>query len=252
MDYRKHYDLLCERAKTRQLDCYTERHHVVPRCMGGDDSPDNLVDLTPEEHYVAHQLLVKMHPDHRGLVWAAHQMTKHQNGNRNGNKLYGWLKRKNQKIAKQRKGNKNGSYGKSWYHLPGTLENIKCLPDEIPDGFIKGRRIKQEKPNSFCVICGIDTGSKTKKYCSVHFEEHKIRHLANIRESAKKTPNTGNKKCSNDDIAAAIIKNDMNIVEAAKSLGYNTEPKFSGYTSQRFVKIKNALVSPRASTPEKG
>ena len=27
--------------------------------MGGTDDEENLVELTPEEHYVAHQLLVK-------------------------------------------------------------------------------------------------------------------------------------------------------------------------------------------------
>ena len=52
MDYQKHYDLLCERAKTRELNCYTESHHVIPRCMGGTNDPDNLVDLTPEEQEV--------------------------------------------------------------------------------------------------------------------------------------------------------------------------------------------------------
>lgn len=139
MNYGKHYNLLCERAKTRQLSCYTESHHVVPRCLGGDNSMDNLVDLTPEEHYVAHQLLIKMYPEHKGLIWAAHQLTWQQNGKRNNNKLFGWLRRKNALLAKQRIGKKNGSYGKSWYYNPHTLENIKCLSDEVPYGFMKGR-----------------------------------------------------------------------------------------------------------------
>ena len=73
MDYTKHYNLLIERAKNRLLECYTERHHIVPRCMGGSDDLDNLVDLTPEEHYVAHQLLVKMHPGEHKLVYALMQ-----------------------------------------------------------------------------------------------------------------------------------------------------------------------------------
>jgi len=29
--------------------------------MGGSDDKSNLVDLTPEEHFLAHQLLLKIH-----------------------------------------------------------------------------------------------------------------------------------------------------------------------------------------------
>ena len=36
-----------------------ELHHIVPKSLGGDDSDDNLVLLTPREHFLAHLLLVK-------------------------------------------------------------------------------------------------------------------------------------------------------------------------------------------------
>ena len=38
---------------------YYERHHILPKSLGGDDSPQNLVWLTPREHFIAHLLLVK-------------------------------------------------------------------------------------------------------------------------------------------------------------------------------------------------
>ena len=93
MNYLKHYDLLINRAKSRvKPSGYCERHHVVPRCMGGDNSVENLVWLTASEHYVAHQLLVKMHPESRSLAHAALFMsTKGANHKRN-NKMYSWLK----------------------------------------------------------------------------------------------------------------------------------------------------------------
>lgn len=89
MDYATHYDRLIARARGRVLAGYRERHHVLPRCMGGTDAPANLVDLTPEEHYVAHQLLVKMHTGVRGLAHAAVKMAKQCRGR----KAYGWLRR---------------------------------------------------------------------------------------------------------------------------------------------------------------
>jgi hypothetical protein len=93
MNYSKIYARLIESAQTRfgPVASYTEVHHVVPRCMGGNDDDSNLVVLTPEEHYVAHLLLMKMHPDNEKLVYAAFMMTV---GEYRNNKLYGWLKRK--------------------------------------------------------------------------------------------------------------------------------------------------------------
>lgn len=93
MNYSKIYKSLIESAQIRfgPVSSYTEVHHIVPRCMGGDDNSSNLVVLTPEEHYMAHLLLMKMHPDNEKLVYAAFMMTV---GERRNNKLYGWLKRK--------------------------------------------------------------------------------------------------------------------------------------------------------------
>ena len=42
------------RLESKRNGMYFERHHVTPRCLGGDDSDSNLVLLTPEEHYVCH------------------------------------------------------------------------------------------------------------------------------------------------------------------------------------------------------
>jgi len=50
--------------------------------------------MTPEEHYVAHQLLVKMHPGNDGLVSAAVYMACGTSKQSRNNKLYGWLRRR--------------------------------------------------------------------------------------------------------------------------------------------------------------
>lgn len=143
MNYKKHYERLMDRAKKRHLTCYVEKHHIIPRCMNGTDKPDNIVDLTPEEHYVAHQLLVKMYPEHSGLLWAAILMTGHPSTNgRVNNRMYGWLKRRQSKIAKQRTGCKNGSYGRSWYYDPTTFQSGKFSINDVPNGWVRGRKLK--------------------------------------------------------------------------------------------------------------
>ena len=79
---------------------YKESHHILPRCMGGTDDPQNLVDLTPEEHYVCHLLLVKIHPGHIGLVRAAMFLTASNKDVRRNNKMYGWVKRQYSEYMK--------------------------------------------------------------------------------------------------------------------------------------------------------
>jgi len=54
------YWKLIERARDRILEGYFERHHVVPRSLGGDDEQENIVTLTAREHFICHCLLVRM------------------------------------------------------------------------------------------------------------------------------------------------------------------------------------------------
>lgn len=56
------YFSIIRNALPRSLpkDIYRERHHIIPRCMGGDNTSSNLVDLTAKEHYLVHRLLPKM------------------------------------------------------------------------------------------------------------------------------------------------------------------------------------------------
>jgi hypothetical protein len=105
MNYKKIYDDIIIRAKNRvYIKGYGEIHHIVPRCMGGGDDIDNLVKLSPEEHFVCHQLLVKIYPKNYGLIKALNLMCVGvEDGigknNRSGNKKYGWIKRKLTKIT---------------------------------------------------------------------------------------------------------------------------------------------------------
>jgi hypothetical protein len=171
MDYFKHYNLLIERAKSRNLDGYKERHHIVPRCMNGTDDKSNIVELTPEEHYVAHQLLVKMYPDVDGLVYAVNKMAVSSKYVKRNNKRYGWLRRRYQHICKKRVGKKNPSYGRRWYYNPNTMENGKFLEKDIPTGWIKGRASKTKK--RYCKTCSVyidtvDVRNRKEIYCINH------------------------------------------------------------------------------------
>lgn len=71
MNYNRIYKefIIDRRNKEKFLkDEYTEKHHIIPRCMGGLDTQENLIRLTPEDHFFAHLLLAKIHG---GKLWFA-------------------------------------------------------------------------------------------------------------------------------------------------------------------------------------
>lgn len=110
--------------------------------MGGSDDADNLVALTPEEHYLAHLLLVKMYPDNRSLVYAANKMTVGSRYAKRSNKRYGWLKRRYSEVRKKDSiGSGNTQYGTMWITNGIESKKIKKI-DPLPKGWKKGRLLK--------------------------------------------------------------------------------------------------------------
>lgn len=58
--YSQWYEALITKAQNRTIEGYVEKHHIIPRSFGGNESKSNLVRLTAREHYIAHALLWKM------------------------------------------------------------------------------------------------------------------------------------------------------------------------------------------------
>jgi hypothetical protein len=77
MNYHIIYDTICERAKRRTLlGMYTERHHIIPKCLGGSDDPSNIAVLTGKEHFIVHRLLTRLYPTNLDLAYAAWMMSR--------------------------------------------------------------------------------------------------------------------------------------------------------------------------------
>lgn len=80
MDYEYQYQRLIEKYKGMEFDIvknYYESHHIIPKCMGGLDSIDNIVKLPPKAHFVAHHLLCKIYPTDYKLASAFNFMCCH-------------------------------------------------------------------------------------------------------------------------------------------------------------------------------
>ena len=174
MNYIKHYSLLVNRGKNRNLKIYTESHHIIPVCLKGTNNKQNLVNLTPEEHYLAHLLLTKIYPESSGLVLAAAMMTCNSpNTKRFNNKLYGWLRRKHSAIMKlSQSGKGNSQYGTCWISNISLKASKKIKINELSlyldSGWIK-KRIQDWNLNieQKCLICNTIISEQLKrKYCS--------------------------------------------------------------------------------------
>lgn len=95
MNYQKIYNNIVQKASFENRVrrdysdvkyIYYEQHHIIPRCLKGDDSKENLVLLTAKEHFIVHKLLVEIHPNNHKLINAFWMMSNKVSSN--GNRVY--------------------------------------------------------------------------------------------------------------------------------------------------------------------
>lgn len=60
-------------TKKSQLTGYFEKHHIIPKSMGGSNIKENTVFLSAEDHFKCHKLLIKMviSDKDRGKMWSS-------------------------------------------------------------------------------------------------------------------------------------------------------------------------------------
>ena len=140
MNYARIYEqFIADRlGKQPENPVYFERHHILPRCLGGGDEKENLIRLSPEDHLFAHLLLAKIHG---GKLWSAvFLMTANspRNKRRVNKKLrssYGLAKRswsEHARTLEGKKGAENGNHNATvykWIHLDSGKRDLGTLYD---------------------------------------------------------------------------------------------------------------------------
>lgn len=126
MDYSRIYNQICNRAKGRTLVGYKEKHHIKPKCLGGDNSKNNIVELTAREHFVCHLILCEIYPSNPKLIHAAWMMSNNKSCNHKrdyvvSSRTYELLRQKHAQILSESLlGSNNPMYGKIGYF---TVDN---------------------------------------------------------------------------------------------------------------------------------
>ena len=58
--YTKWYYEIIKKHIVFDQNVFTEKHHIIPKSLGGQDVETNLVRVSPRVHYILHLLLFKM------------------------------------------------------------------------------------------------------------------------------------------------------------------------------------------------
>jgi hypothetical protein len=111
--YTNWYFNIIKSAQLRMINGYTEKHHIIPKSLGGTNNKINLVALTAKEHFICHLLLTKMTTgkDKSKMVLAVFKMMGKGKRNRanciKSSRMYEILKIElSQIVSKQHKGRK--------------------------------------------------------------------------------------------------------------------------------------------------
>jgi hypothetical protein len=137
MNYRKVYDDIIRNRLSNPLSEgeYGEKHHIIPKSLGGSNKKDNVVKLSAREHFICHALLAEMY-ERDSVEWIKMNLafkmmnlaSKSHDRNRYVNSRLYELKRADfSKVMRySQTAQKNSQYGKVWvYNL--ELKQIKNL-----------------------------------------------------------------------------------------------------------------------------
>lgn len=88
--YTTWYNNIIQRAKSRDLSRPYEKHHVIPKSLGGNNLKEN-IKLTSHEHFVCHLLLTKMveGKNKEKMIYAAWSMANQENQHQLRHKITG-------------------------------------------------------------------------------------------------------------------------------------------------------------------
>lgn len=149
--YTTFYYQIIDRALSRTLLGYKEKHHIIPRSLGGSDAKHNLAILTGREHYLVHWLLIKMtEGENRSKMLYAFWLMNNNRKYRITSRTYAMIKQENSKSHSERmRGENNPFYGK--HHTRETVAEIKArnklqkwTPERLENW--KGRMVGENNP----------------------------------------------------------------------------------------------------------
>lgn len=187
MNYQKIYNNIIENTKNKNRSKkdgnYYEKHHIVPKCLGGSNDINNLILLTAREHFLCHMLLCRIYPDNGKIGYSAFAMA--IKCNQSDKRTYNISSRQFEEIKKLMKHNdetkkKISDHNKKYY---SNLEN-RPFGDKNPnyrkDTWNKGKKgLYKHSEETLKKLSeahkGKQTGENNGMYGKKHSEETRLK-----------------------------------------------------------------------------
>lgn len=217
MNYSKLYFAFIEKYKNQVIDAgvYTEKHHIVPRHAGGDDSKDNIVTLTFRQHLFIHRLRWKAYGELPDLFAF--------------NMMSGW--------TEERKRNFHSEIGKRNVES-GHLERIRVLAN-TPERKRKHKLQLTEKAQSGA-LKEMQLLANEAWRGSFHTEEFKLRQSENVK--ARLTDPENYKKQIYYASLGRQVK--VKMAEEKSALVIINAERNTEFLQEKSVYSKNIFISP--------
>jgi len=160
--YAKRYSKIINHYKNTTTEGYSEKHHIVPKCMGGTNDCDNLVDLPAKAHYLVHWILTKMYPTNKRLLRAFTAFSMDRYGVRKFSAgQYAKLREAHAKVSKQQMleyhetTNTNGA-NNSFYGMKHSTESKRRMRErKLGVSISEQHRLKiAENSKKSCLVNG--------------------------------------------------------------------------------------------------
>lgn len=228
--YKKWYDNIIENSKNRKIVGYSEKHHIIPKSLGGTNDLKNISILSAKEHFICHRLLTRFTQGlaKQKMCWALKNMLSSNSYHKRYNgKLYEnervlassfiskTLKEKYQTTEHPSKGKSNTTKGRVWIN---KNREYKRVEKEKLDHFISlGWALGGAKQSDY----GKTIASITHKNKIVSSETKKKQSEAAKKYFNSNEPSTKNTVCINNGISEKKVKREVlkNFLKDGWSLG---------------------------------
>lgn len=190
MLYLNRYNKLINFYRENIADGFVEKHHIIPKCIGGTDDASNLILLPARAHFIAHYLLHKAYPDNTSLAHAFAMMGVNNKHQRRNSKLYEkskiarsiamtgvprpeWVK---EKLRKPKSNKENYKKPKSLEHSKNISKSLfgKSKSNQHRENISKalsGRKnVEAENRKNYYIQLFIDSKLTRKEFYKTHEE----------------------------------------------------------------------------------
>lgn len=191
--YTAWYNSIISAAQARILspEIYIEKHHIIPKSLGGSDAKSNLVVLTAREHFLCHWLLTKMLADSKQKIKMQFAFSAFAQNNKSqirekvtGKKYEVMKKARSEALKSQNLGNKYAK-GYTWTqeHRDNFVASKALNPNKNKPKPAIGEALKKKYREETYVHSG-------KTYAEIYGEEEAEKRKEKLRKPKVRTVKT--------------------------------------------------------------